>query len=112
MDKQLNKELDREILIMVSHSGKGKEKGLIMVNEAHDDLLKRKLKILMSKQFSDLTKYLGTMQNQVSMEHMIRVRQIKMKFENDKEAAIQKGLSPDELESTINRLAAARDFEI
>jgi len=46
------------------------------------------------------------------MEHMIRVRQIKMKFENDKETAIQKGLSPDELESTINRLAAARDFEI
>jgi len=45
----------------MSHSGKGKEKGLIMVNEAHDDLLKRKLKILMSKQFSDLTKYLGTM---------------------------------------------------
>lgn len=112
MDKQLNKQLDKEILIMVSHSGKGKEKGLIMVNEAHDDLLKRKLKILMSKQFSDLTKYLGTMQNQVSMEHMIRVRQIKMKFENDKETAIQKGLSPDELESTINRLAAARDFEI
>lgn len=63
MDKQLNKQLDKEILIMVSHSGKGKEKGLIMVNEAHDDLLKRKLKILMSKQFSDLTKYLGTMQN-------------------------------------------------
>jgi len=32
------------------------------------------------------------------MEHMIRVRQLKMKFENDKEAAIQKGLTPEELE--------------
>jgi len=63
MDKQLNKEVDRELLIITSHSGKGKEKGLIMVNEAHDDLLKRKLKILISKQFSDLTKYLGTMSN-------------------------------------------------
>lgn len=112
MDKSINKQLDKELHVMMSHSGKGKEKGLIMVNEAHDDLLKRKLKILMSKQFSDLTKYLGTMQNQVSMEHMIRVRQLKMKFENDKEAAIQKGLTPEELEQTINRLAAARDFEI
>jgi hypothetical protein len=35
-----------------------------------------------------------------------------MKFENDKEAAIKQGLSPDELEQKINRLAAARDFEI
>lgn len=112
MDKQLNKELDREITILVSHSGSGKEKGLIMVNEAHDDLLKRKLKILISKQFSDLTKYLGTMQNQVSMEHMIRVRKINMKFENDKEDAINKGLSPEDLEQVINRLAASRDFEI
>jgi len=32
------------------------------------------------------------------MEHMIRVRQINMKFENDKEDAINKGLSPEELE--------------
>jgi len=63
MDDQCNGQLDREIKILVSHSGKGKEKALVMVNETHDDLLKRKLKILISKQFGDLTKYLGTLQN-------------------------------------------------
>ena len=37
------------------------EQALVMVNEAYDDLLDRKLRILMSKQFADLTKYLGSM---------------------------------------------------
>ena len=112
MDDQCDKQLDKEIRILVSHSGPGKEKALVMVNETHDDLLKRKLKILMSKQFSDLTKYLGTMQNQLSMEHMIRQRQINMKYEDDKEAAIKQGLPPEELEKIFSKLGAKRDFEI
>jgi len=32
-----------------------------LINEVEDDLLAKKLKILMSKEFFDLTKYLGTM---------------------------------------------------
>ena len=61
MDKHLDKDLDREVRSIVARVGPGKEQALIVVNEAHDDLLERKLKILMSKQFSDLTKYLGSM---------------------------------------------------
>jgi len=76
MQRTVDKDLDKVINGLLSHQGPGKEKALVMVNEAYDDLLKRKLKILMSKQFSDLTKYLGTMQSQVAMEHMIRTRQI------------------------------------
>jgi len=49
MDKHTEKELDREVRSIVTRVGPGKEQALIVVNEAHDDLLERKLKILMSK---------------------------------------------------------------
>ena len=88
MDKLTDKELDREVRSIVTRVGSGKEQALIVVNEAHDDLLERKLKILISKQFGDLTKYLGSMQNKLSMEHLIRARKVEMKYERDKEAAI------------------------
>lgn len=88
MDKLTDKELDREVRSVVTRVGSGKEQALIIVNEAHDDLLERKLKILISKQFGDLTKYLGSMHNKLSMEHLIRARKVEMKYERDKEAAI------------------------
>lgn len=89
----------------------GKEQVLIIVNEAHDDLLARKLKFLMSKQFDDLTRYLGGLQNQSAMEHMIRCREIDMKFERDKDAAIKAGLPQVELEETLQKLTAAKNLE-
>jgi len=52
------------------------------------------------------------MNSQVAMEHMIRTRQLQMKFENDKDAAIKSGMSAEDLEQKINQLAAARDFDI
>jgi len=112
MDKHTEKELDREIRSISTRIGPGKEQALIVVNEAHDDLLERKLKILMSKQFGDLTKYLGSMQNQLMMEHMIRARKLEMKFENEKEAAIHAGMSEGDLADRLQMLAASRDLEI
>jgi len=81
MDKHLEKDLDREVRNIVTRVGPGKEQALIVINESADDLLERKLKILMSKQFGDLTKYLGSMQNKLAMEEMIRSRKIEMKNE-------------------------------
>jgi len=46
----------------MNHTGPGKERALVLINETGDDLLAKKLKILMSKQFFDLSKYLGTLQ--------------------------------------------------
>lgn len=97
MDKHTEKELDREVRNIVTRVGPGKEQALIVVNEAHDDLLERKLKILMSKQFGDLTKYLGSMHNKIAMEHMIRARKIEMKYERDKESAINSGMNEEAL---------------
>ena len=79
MDEHHTRTLDKEtrvILGATGASGAGKEQALIMVNEAHDDLLAKKLKILMSKQFFDLSKYLVSLQSELAMEHMIRNREI------------------------------------
>jgi len=112
MDKHTDKELDREVRNIITRVGPGKEQALIVVNEAHDDLLERKLKILMSKQFGDLTKYLGSMQNKLAMEHMIRARKIEMKQERDKESAINSGMADEELADKLQMIAAERDLEL
>ena len=83
-----------------------------MVNEAHDDLLERKMRILMSKQFGDLTKYLGSMQQKLGLEKMIRARKIEMKYEQDKEDAINAGLPEEELADRLQVFAAEKDLEL
>ena len=112
MDKHTEKELDREVKTITTRVGPGKEQALIVVNEAHDDLLERKLKILMSKQFGDLTKYLGSMQNKLAMEHMIRARKVEMKYERDKESAISAGMTEEALADKLQMIAAERDLEL
>lgn len=97
MDKHAEKDVEREVRNILTRVGPGKEQALIVVNEAHDDLLDRKLRILMTKQFGDLTKYLGSMQSKLAMENMIRARKIEMKFERDKEDTINAGLPEAEL---------------
>jgi len=49
MDRHLEKDIDREVRTIVTRVGPGKEEALIIANEAFDDSLERKLKILMSK---------------------------------------------------------------
>ena len=112
MDKLTDKELDREVRSIVTRVGSGKEQALIVVNEAHDDLLERKLKILISKQFGDLTKYLGSMHNKLSMEHLIRARKVEMKYERDKESAISAGMTEEALADKLQMIAAERDLEL
>lgn len=79
----------------MTHNVTGNEKGLILIDQAHDELLARKLKILMSKQFFELSKYLGTLQSQIALDRMIRVKEI--------EAAHQK--KKDELHETLSGVA-------
>lgn len=90
---------------MMKYEGPNKEQALILINEVEDDLLAKKLKVLMSKQFFDLTKYLGTLQTEVGMQHMIRVRNIKMAFEKDKQDLIDEGISGEKLELEVANLA-------
>ena len=89
MNDTLDKKLDGQTQMIVA----GKEQMLIMVNEAHEDLLDKKLKVMRSKQFFDLSKQLTALQSRLAMEHMIRKREIDMKFEQEKEGIIQEGIT-------------------
>ncbi len=60
MDDIPSKALDQEIKTVMKNAKKcGKEQGLIKVAEGLDEILARKLKILQSKQFFDLSKNLA-----------------------------------------------------
>ena len=54
MDGHLDKLLDKEVNIILQRPGLGSEQALTVVNEALDELLERKLRKLMNKEFSDL----------------------------------------------------------
>ncbi len=49
MDDAVNSELEKQIRTLMNHEGPNKEQALILINEVEDDLLAKKLKILMSK---------------------------------------------------------------
>jgi len=61
MERIVDKEIDKNTSILLDPAYANKEQALVLINEAHDDLLERKIKVLMSKQFYDMTKSLGTL---------------------------------------------------
>ena len=67
--------------------GQKKEEALILVNEIHDDLLKKKLKLLVNKQFFELEKNLGTLYTQNAMKKMIDKERIKDNYTNQEQEA-------------------------
>ena len=112
MDDAVNAELEKQCRTMMNHEGPNKEQALILIHEVEDDLLAKKLKILMSKQFFDLTKYLGTFQSQAGLEHMMRVREIKMAFEKDKQDLVDEGINGDKFDFEVNKLRAQMETEM
>ena len=96
----------------MNHEGPNKEQALVLINEVEDDLLARKIKVLMSKQFFDLTKYLGTLQSEAGMQHMMRVREIKMAFDRNKQDLLDEGITGSKLENEISKLASQTETEM
>ena len=112
MDRHIEKDIDREVRTIITRVGPGKEEALIVVNEAYDDLLERKLKILMSKQFSDLTMYLGSMNKKAETEQMIRDRKIELRFKQMKENALREQIPESELAEKLQVIEAEKDLEL
>ena len=92
MESVADTHIDKEVRQVMGHSGPGKEQALVLINETQDDMLAKKLKILMSKQFFDLSKYLATLQAEIAIELQIKTAEIKANFEQKKEALINSGL--------------------
>lgn len=90
IQEQTEKGLDREIRMVMdtTEAGGDNEQGLVLIAETYDEVIARKLKILHSKQFFDLSKYLGTLHTQVGFEQMIKLKEHNMQFESLKEQAM------------------------
>lgn len=111
MERVVSKELERDIASLTEPGSSNKEQALVLINEVHDDLTHRKLKLLMSKQFYDLTKYLGTLQSTVGMERIIRSKEIEQRHERAREEA-QAAVPADKLEEHLDKLGAQMDLEL
>ena len=54
-----------------SYERKGQvDMAVLLVNQASNDLLEKRLRLLINKQFFELEKYLGTLYNQMALERM------------------------------------------
>lgn len=62
MDLVANAQLTAEVKTFMRPDQKNKEQCLILISETNDELLQKKLKLLSSKQFFDLSKLLNTLQ--------------------------------------------------
>lgn len=106
-----NEELDKQLRNTMTHNVTGNEKGLILIDQAHDALLDRKLQILMSKQFFELSKYIGTLQSQIALDRMIRVKQIEDMINKKKDNLI-KTLQGGQLDDALAKLQAEKQLEL
>lgn len=82
-----------------------------MIDQAHEDLLQQKYKVLKSKQFFDLSKHLNALQDQQNREFLIRKKEIDFEYENEKDAIINEGVSEAELEERMKELKAKKEIE-
>jgi|LauGreDrversion4_2_1035121.scaffolds.fasta_scaffold42056_1 hypothetical protein len=46
------------------------DKAILLVNQAQNEQIEKKLRLLVNKQFFELEKYLGTMYNQTALQRM------------------------------------------
>ena len=106
MDDLSLKKLDIEVKNVMKNSERnGKEHVLLLVGEAFDEILARKCKILTSKQFFDLSKYLGTLHTQVGMEQMIKMREGKLRSDQMRETVYLQ-LEGKDLEDNLAKIDA------
>jgi len=111
MEKVVEKEIDRDVQTHFNQSGPGKEQALVLVNEVYDDLHIRKLKVLMSKQFFDLSKSLAALQSFVGMDKIIKCKEIEQRFEREKDKTL-KTVPKKELEGIMDQIGAQMDLEM
>ena len=63
------------------------DKAILLVNQTSNELLERKLRFLINKQFFELEKYLGTLYNQTALEHMAAKERTRARFRSAEEEA-------------------------
>ena len=56
------------------------DKGLLLINQTSNEMLEKKLRLLINKQFFELEKYLGTLYNQTAMERLAAKEKSRSRF--------------------------------
>lgn len=96
-DKEMN-----TALVTLERKGNA-DKALLLVNQTANELLEKKLRLLINKQFFELEKYLGTMYNQTALERMAAKEKTRARFKLAEEEAYAT-LNGDALVSRLNQL--------
>lgn len=110
MSAASNSGMNKEIKAYLTPEHKNKEQSLVMICEINDELLRRELKMLQSKQFFDLSKHLQCLQQQIATDQMIRIKEIHSRFDQLKEQAIH-DTTGDQLSDELSKLQAQRILE-
>jgi len=110
MTEHQKKQLAAQVRGQLAENG-GREQALIMIDQAHNDLLDQKQKILKSKQFFDLSKNLNALQDQMNREFLIRKKEIDFKYEGEKDELINQGVSEQELEEKMKGAKAKKAID-
>eukprot|EP00347_Sterkiella_histriomuscorum_P005935 403354701 len=110
-EKVFDQELQNTVNKMQNQKDGKSEQALIMVNEAGDDMLKKRLKMLINKQFFELQKYLGALYTQSAMDKLIAKEKIKEKYKVLEEEAYAT-LSNDKLQARLNSLKEEQHLEL
>lgn len=116
-DKQQEAKFEQEMQTQITRmlenkiNGGKPEQALILVNEAGDDMLKKRLKMLINKQFFELEKYLGTMYTQSALDKLIAKEKIKEKYKTLEEEACST-LSGERLVMKLNQLKEDEILEL
>lgn len=83
----------------------------MVANESTNEMLKKRLKLLIHKQFFELEKYLGAMYTTTAMDKLIASEKIKAKYKHLEDEAFST-LKGDDLLSKINGLREDQEIEI
>jgi hypothetical protein len=81
MSDASNTLMNKEIKPFLQNDYPNKEQAIVMIAEINDELLKRILKMLQSKQFFDLSKHLQCLQQQIATDQMIKIKEIHSRFD-------------------------------
>lgn len=112
MDKVTNSNLTKEVKdFLMRPEQNNREQALILISETNDEILNKKLKLLNSKQFFDLSKLMSTLQQQIALDMMIKNKEIHLRFDQLKEDA-QKNKKGTELDDALLKINAERDLEV
>ena len=79
------------------------DQAILLINQTSNDLLEKKLRLLISKQFFEVEKYLGTLYNQTALQAMSAKEETRLRFKQSEEEAYAT-LSGDALVQRITNL--------